>query len=572
MTISSSVSPIVANPPIHPRFVVLDVLAAADFGWGYLVKDLHCSGEQWVLEEFLPSPETPDNLVNVQNALRSALEPLELLQHPQLARSQDIVLLGDRLFWLREYVPGIAYRTLLDQRLQQGMAFTEAEVRSLLAQILPVLTVLHQQQIFHHQIDLHTIVRRQSDQLPVMTRFGEMRDLGMAAGFYLLRPLRSWSVEAGLEGVDRDLHDLAYVALVLITGEDEPTSLSALVQAAVEQSFLSPGLAAILDRMLIPKPWQRFQSADQVLTAIAQLELPTAMADEIALAAAASDDEDMTPSPDQRDPLILILSLIFVALMAIALWRIATAMPPMPNLGLFKSPSSKTPTPASKMSTSKMGITPDQNAASDRAEKLGISAELLDRLRQELPQADDRLNQQLDRLSEEARNGMGTYYRRDYERWFATLAAMKISGPTIDVLADTLLYLRFPELQGKTLNPRTLGQLWYAIARDQITALHQKKNIEILKAGTFNQSGKLSQGQSRVFQVQVQPGQSVELKLEGDMAALRLSVIDNEIVLLRYANQTQWAAPKSLRGSTYEIILTPMGLDAVDYQLRLSSR
>jgi serine/threonine protein kinase, bacterial len=587
MTISSSVPTIAPQPPIHPRFVVLDVLASGDFGWGYLVKDLQHPGEQWVLEEFLPSPETPDNLVNVQNALRSALDPLQPLQHPQLAHSQDILLLDDRLFWLREYVPGISYEVLLEQRLANGSAFTEMEIRSLLLQLLPVLSELHQQQIFHHQIDRNTIIRRQSDQLPMMTRFGEIRDLGLAAGFYLLRPLQSWSIETGLAGIDRDLHDLAYMALTLLTGEDAPPSLTALITTAVDQTCLTPELATILDRMLIPKPWKRFQSADQVYTAIQQLAANPFKLNPLKpdpFTERSNPPPSNQPHPNQpRDPIRLILSFSFIALMSIALWHIATALLKLPNtsqLSASTTPAShpanvnpaiaNSPSAHSSPPLNPISASPANNSATDQAEKFGMGDELLERLHQEIPA--DKLNQQLNRLSDEARNGMGNYYRRDYERWFATVAQMKISQPTIDILSDTLLYLRFPELQGKTLNPRTLGQLWYAIARDQITALNQKKNIEILNAGTFHQTGKLNQGQSRIFQVQAQPGQAIELKLNGPMTALRLSVIENEIVLLRYTNQTHWSAPRSLRGSTYEIILTPIQLDTVAYQLHLSRR
>ncbi len=640
MITSSSIPTIAPQPPIHPRFVVLDVLASGDFGWGYLVKDLQHPGEQWVLEEFLPSPETPDNLVQVQQALQSALDPLQNLPHPQLAHSQDILLLDDRLFLRREYVPGVSYEALLEQCLASGTAFAEVEVRSLLLQLLPVLNELHQQQIWHHQIDRNTIIRRQSDQLPVMTRFGEIRDLGLAAGFYLLRPLQSWSLETGLEGLDRDLHDLAYMALTLLTGEAAPASLTGLITTAVDQSGLTPEFATILDQMLIPKPWKRFQSAVQVHTAIQQLAAfqpveafqPASRTPDQSLNRLSDRPnwikqgcpEPIAPpvnplhshqphsnrshpnrshpnQPQAQDPIRLILSFAFIAFMSIALWHIATALLKLPNTSqLSGSTTGTSTTGTSAIGTSTTGAPPpaianspsanrspqlksmratlDPNsapdstpdAATDQAEKFGMGGELLDRLRQEIPA--EKLNQQLSRLSEEARNGMGNYYRRDYERWFATVAQMKISQPTIDILSDTLLYLHCPELQGKTLNPRTLGQLWYAIARDQITALNQKKNIEILKAGNFNQTGKLNHGQSRIFQVQAQPGQAIELKLDGPMTALRLSVIENEIVLLRYTNQTRWSAPRSLRGSTYEIILTPIKLDAVAYQLHLSNR
>jgi serine/threonine protein kinase, bacterial len=139
----------------------------------------------------------------------------------------------------------------------------------------------------------------------------------------------------------------------------------------------------------------------------------------------------------------------------------------------------------------------------------------------------------------------------------------------VDILADTAFYLRVPTLRGKTLNPRSFGQLWYAIARDQITGLNQQQNLKVLTNGDFNESGKLANGHGRVWQVQVRSGEHLQLRLNTPKSDVRLSVIENEIVLIRDSSQPQWTAPKSSRSTTYEIILTPLKLDAVSYDLTL---
>jgi hypothetical protein len=218
-------------------------------------------------------------------------------------------------------------------------------------------------------------------------------------------------------------------------------------------------------------------------------------------------------------------------------------------------------------------VADEPQAAPPSPEKQGISTELYDQLISELAktekQPEQRINPVLHSLSEEARRELGSYYRRNYDRWFATLAARKISQPTVDILADTAFYLRFPMLQGQTLNPRTFGQLWYAIARDQITALNQQQNLKVLAAGDFNESGQLLNGQSRVFQVQLKPGDRFQLNLNADRQAAQLAVIENEIVLTHGSSNNRWTTPQSSRETTYEIILTPLKLAAVPYSLRL---
>jgi serine/threonine protein kinase, bacterial len=564
MSTSPVSSPIAPQKLIHPDFQVLDTLCASDFGWMYLVRDLRAPGEPKVLEELLLSPATPLDLAMVVADFRLALAPLKALRHPQLARPEDVLWLGDRLFWLREYIPGVSYRVLLQQRLAAGGVLSEATVRSLLLDVLPVLVHMHQEGIFHHQLDLDNIICNEHGQMPVLTRYGELRDVGIELGLYRLKPPESWSGEVALEGVDRDLHDLAYVALLLLTGEHSATSISARLESAVGNSHLSVELAAILEGMLIPKPWQRDRTAEQIYNAL----LENQPLENSSLASPAVPTAAIDPPrrrrvsrrpPPRRDPVLAGLSIVFMGLLTLALWRVARAISPKPTAVAARSEAAiATPKLASVPPTAPIQIVP-----------INVDPQWRDQLQKENPNLMPVIETQLKSLSPEARRDIGKYYRRDYDRWFTSIADLKISQLSVDSLADTLFYLRFPSLQGKTLNPRTWGQLWYAIARDQITDLSQKKSLEILKTGTFNQSGQLHQGQSRIYHVQVPPGQNLRLKLEGDRANLRLSVIAREIALLKYSNQREWIAPRSAQDKTYEMIITPMQLDAVSYQLQL---
>jgi serine/threonine protein kinase, bacterial len=551
-----STSPIAPQKIIHPDFQLLDTLCASDFGWMYLVRDLRAPGEPKVLEELLLSPATPVDLAMVAADFRSALAPLKALRHPQLAVAEDVLWLGDRLFWLREYIPGVSYRVLLQQRLAAGGVLSEATVRSLLLDVLPVLVHMHQEGIFHHQLDLDNIICDENGQMPVLTRYGELRDVGIELGLYRLKPLESWSNEAALEGADRDLHDLAYVALLLLTGEHSATSISMRLETAVGDSRLSVELAAILEGMLIPKPWQRDRTADQIYNALLADQPLEHPATPPAVVAAPRRRLVSRRQPPRRDPVLAGLSIVFMGLLTLALWRVARAILPKPTVLAARSESA--------IATPKLAPIPP-------IAPINVDPQWREQLQKESPGLipAPAIDKQLQSLSPPARNNIGKYYRRDYDRWFASIADLKISQLTIDSLADTQFYLRFPSLQGKTLNPRTWGQLWYAIARDQITDLGQKKQIELLKTGTFNQSGQLHQGQSRVYRVQVPPGQNLRLKLEGDRDNLRLSVIANEIALLKYSNQREWSAPRSVQNKTYEMIITPMRLDPIAYRLQL---
>jgi serine/threonine protein kinase len=557
---------IVPNLPIHPRFVMVNILRASDFGWEYLVKDCEQPGRLWVLEEFLPSAETPADLAIVQAAWQSELDALRDLSHPQLPQSCAILPIDQRLFWLREYVAGRSLRSLLEDRLEAGATFDEAEVRAVLLAILPLLQYLDDHGIAHGAIDLDAIVQRESDGLLTLNRFGQIRDLGLADHFYLLQPLESRAWNTSETGLARDLYDLAGVALALLVGESPALGLAQLFELA--NPIVSPDFLAILTQMAFPKAWQRFNSPNAVMEALSlitpQASMPQQSTELQPITPPVMRSPSRAANPPSIDPIIIGLSILLLGLLGFLGWRVMTRVKPAP--------------PAAGKNATKPVIAstvPDDSMPSKRPnptpqESLSVGGDWLSQIQQSADTSQMAVVQPLlKQLSEEARRELGTYYRRDYDRWLSTLASRKISQPTVDILADTSFYLRFPKLKGQELNPRGLGQLWYALARDHITDLNQQQNLEVLKVGPFTQSGKLTNGQGRVFQIQAKPGQQVKFELSGDRANFQVSVLENEILLLRKADMQEWQSPRSRRGAIYEIVLTPKQLGIVNYAMRL---
>jgi serine/threonine-protein kinase len=81
----------------------------------------------------------------------------------------------------------------------------------------------------------------------------------------------------------------------------------------------------------------------------------------------------------------------------------------------------------------------------------------------------------LQALSPAARRKLGTYRRADYDQWLVQLGETGTASQILDRLADDRMAELFPDLKGKDLNPRTFGQVWYALAEAQLSvALAQK--------------------------------------------------------------------------------------------------
>lgn len=92
-------------------------------------------------------------------------------------------------------------------------------------------------------------------------------------------------------------------------------------------------------------------------------------------------------------------------------------------------------------------------------------------LRQEWTNLSIEVNTKLASLSAETRSKLGSYQRSDYERWIAPGNGASVNGRELNVLANNRFGQLFPDQKGKTLDPKTFGQVWYAIAEEELKQL-----------------------------------------------------------------------------------------------------
>ncbi|MBW4573502.1 MAG: serine/threonine protein kinase [Tolypothrix carrinoi HA7290-LM1] len=174
----------------------------------------------------------------------------------------------------------------INTRLQQGLRFSEGEVRQLLLQILPVLDYIHSLGVIHRDISPDNLILRSVDQLPILIDFGGVKQVvaTVASEYYqhgagatppatLLGKVGyapSEQMQTGLVSPHSDLYALAATVLVLLTGRQpqELIDTYTLTWQWRREVSLSPNLEQVLERMLSPIPGDRFQSARQVLNAL----------------------------------------------------------------------------------------------------------------------------------------------------------------------------------------------------------------------------------------------------------------------------------------------------------------
>jgi serine/threonine-protein kinase len=217
----------------------------------------------------------------LQERFRDLWPRLQALLHPQLPRFGALIDLHTELWLVREWQEGRTYAELLQARRERQLVFGAGEVLLLLRQLLPVLTVLHGQQLIHGDLTPANLLRRERDGLPVLLDFGllcgaaALHDaeglIGVTPGYGPPELGRGLPAEPWM-----DLFSLGVVSLVLLSGEEPAQLLDPVTLAWRWPSALDdqPQLRAVLVRLLSADPALRFASAAAALEAVQQLPMP----------------------------------------------------------------------------------------------------------------------------------------------------------------------------------------------------------------------------------------------------------------------------------------------------------
>lgn len=274
------------QPPITPgtvlnnRYELIRVLGQGGFGRTYLATDQGRFNELCALKELIPTQQTDYVTDKSQELFQREASTLYQINHPQVPQFRATFEDEGRLFLVQDYVEGKTFRELLEERKTQGQTFSEAEVRQLVLQLLPVLEHIHSRGIIHRDLAPDNVMLRQSDSLPVLIDFGVVKELATriqgaegtkaatTVGKIGFAP--SEQIQMGRAYPSSDLYALAVTALVLLTGK-EPRDLYDDVNLTWhwrQYATVSDAFAQVLNKMLNHRPGDRYQSASEVQQAL----------------------------------------------------------------------------------------------------------------------------------------------------------------------------------------------------------------------------------------------------------------------------------------------------------------
>ena len=268
---------LIPGTTLQNRYRVLQLLGQGGFGRTYLAEDVGRFNEKCAVKELEPQQGDQFSEKALQLFQREATI-LYNIEHPQIPKFQAIFEENQRLFLVQDYIDGVTYRDLLNQRLAQGLTFSEAEVRQFLRQMLPVLAHIHSKGIIHRDISPDNIMQRRADGLPVLIDFGVVKEVmtriqppGSLSQFTSVGKLGyspSEQMQSGRAYPSSDLYALAVTAIVLLTGK-EPQELFDDVNLQWNlPNTLSPGLLQVLRRATSYRPGDRYQSVSEMAQAL----------------------------------------------------------------------------------------------------------------------------------------------------------------------------------------------------------------------------------------------------------------------------------------------------------------
>lgn len=274
---------------IHPgtlvdnRYLIQKFLGQGGFGRTYLTFDTQRFNEPCVLKEFIPANSKPEILQRYQDFFEREARILYQIEHPQIPKFKASFTEKKRLFIVQEFIDGKTYSKILSERLaRKQQPFDEAEIRTWLSELLPVLDYIHGQNIIHRDISLDNIMFGKQQAKPILIDFGVVKEKftqffavessqqqirGSVVGKIGYSPPEQ--LRMGYCYPCSDIYALGVCAIVLLTGKTPFMLIDQSLEWHWEEYVkFSDSLTRILRKMLAEKPTQRYQSAKEILADI----------------------------------------------------------------------------------------------------------------------------------------------------------------------------------------------------------------------------------------------------------------------------------------------------------------
>jgi formylglycine-generating enzyme required for sulfatase activity len=266
----------------------LKILGQGGFGRAFIgVDEALPSRPYCVIKQFFPA-DLSSAVKAAELFQQEAIRLDDLGKHPQIPTLFAHLEHEGCQYLIQEFVDG---QDLLKELREQG-SFSEAKIRMLLADLLPVLQFIHDRNVIHRDIKPENIIRRRSPSNSgalsgsiaignhVLVDFGAAKFVTAAAMMETGTHIGSAVYVApeqirGKAIFASDIYSLGVTCIHLLTNAS-PFELMDMDGTWIWRDFLentsiSPVLGQVLDRMIASAPSHRYQTAQAVLSDLKNL-------------------------------------------------------------------------------------------------------------------------------------------------------------------------------------------------------------------------------------------------------------------------------------------------------------
>ncbi len=288
---------------LNGRYRIIKVLGAGGFGQTYLAEDAqHPDQAQCVVKQFKPASHDIKFLKVARRLFETEVETLaQLGEHDQIPQFFDSFEDHREFYLVQEFIDGIP----LSDELAQLRRMSEADVITLLKDVLGILDFVHRNRVIHRDIKPENLIRRYHDHRIVLIDFGAVKQIRTQmltdSGQTRLTVgigTEGYTPSEQLAGKPRfcsDIYALGITAIQALTGMQPFQFQSDLDTGELlwrDHASVSMGLALVLDKMVRYHFSQRYQSVADTLYALDHLsQLPTELTNIPASALRLDDDE-----------------------------------------------------------------------------------------------------------------------------------------------------------------------------------------------------------------------------------------------------------------------------------------
>lgn len=259
------------------RYEILKILGRGGFGVTFLARDAGLPGEPLcVIKQLCPKVNDPAALSRARQRFEQEAKTLgKLGNHAQIPLLLDYFEVDGEFYLVQEFIRGFT----LAKEVRRGGVFSEAQVKQMLWEFLPLLQYIHDRHVIHRDIKPTNLIRCKDDGRLVLIDFGAVKEtiskvdesgfkhsttqfVG-TVGFAPPEQLASRPVYSS------DIYALGVTCLYLLSGKSPLEFDYEFVTGEVRwRDFIqvSDAFANVLNKMLKISPQERFRSAADVVS------------------------------------------------------------------------------------------------------------------------------------------------------------------------------------------------------------------------------------------------------------------------------------------------------------------